>query len=75
MVQKHLITVQWNNYLRVIQVNNWEASYFYFNRHKLMAIAKQAKALGIEMFVLDDGWFGHRDNENSSLGYFTRRKY
>lgn len=70
LVQNHLIAAQWNNYPRPIQVNNWEATYFDFNSNKLMAIAKQAKALGIEMFVLDDGWFGHRDSENSSLGDF-----
>jgi len=70
LIQHHLIASQWNDYPRPIQVNNWEATYFDFNSNKLTAIAKQAKSLGIEMFVLDDGWFGHRDNEHSSLGDF-----
>lgn len=75
LVQKHIIAPQWNNYPRPIQVNNWEATYFDFNSKKLMSIAKQAKKLGIELFVLDDGWFGHRDDETSSLGdYFDNKK-
>jgi alpha-galactosidase len=54
--------------LRPIVVNNWEATYFNFDEEKLLTIAKQAKELGIEMFVLDDGWFGRRDSDNCSLG-------
>lgn len=53
---------------RPIVVNNWEATYFNFNEEKILDIAKTAKSAGIEMFVLDDGWFGHRDSDNSSLG-------
>ena len=53
---------------RPILVNNWEATYFDFNEDKLKPIVDEAKKLGIEMFVLDDGWFGHRDDDNSSLG-------
>lgn len=57
---------------RPILVNNWEATYFDFNDRKLEKIVDEASALGIEMFVLDDGWFGHRDNDTSSLGdWFT----
>ena len=70
LVQHHLIPSQWQNSPRPIQVNNWEATYFDFNSRKLIAIASKAKDLGIEMFVLDDGWFGHRDNDQSSLGDF-----
>lgn len=51
-----------------ILVNNWEATYFDFDRDKLLDIAKEAKDLGIEMLVVDDGWFGHRNNDESSLG-------
>ena len=51
-----------------ILVNNWEATYFNFNADKIEAIAKAGSELGIELFVLDDGWFGQRDNDNSSLG-------
>ncbi|MDV4747242.1 alpha-galactosidase [Enterococcus faecium] len=53
---------------RLILVNNWEATYFDFNSEKIKAIIDEAKELGIEMFVLDDGWFGKRDADNSSLG-------
>lgn len=53
---------------RPILVNNWEATYFDFNAEKLENIARVGKELGIELFVLDDGWFGKRDNDKSSLG-------
>ncbi|MDD4584377.1 MAG: alpha-galactosidase [Bacilli bacterium] len=53
---------------RPILINNWEATYFDFNTTKLLSIAKEAKNLGIELFVLDDGWFGHRNDDKSSLG-------
>jgi alpha-galactosidase len=53
---------------RPILANNWEATFFKFNAEKLKAIAKVAKEVGIELFVLDDGWFGKRDADNSSLG-------
>lgn len=53
---------------RPIKVNNWEATYFDFNEKKLLAIAKKAKKLGIECFCLDDGWFGRRQDDTSSLG-------
>ena len=49
-------------------INNWEATYFDFNEEKLMQIVDEAEKLGIEMFVLDDGWFGKRDDDYSSLG-------
>ncbi len=61
---------------RPILVNNWEATYFDFSADKLVAIAEEGSRLGIELFVLDDGWFGKRDADNSSLGdwYEDRRK-
>ncbi|MDR4945376.1 alpha-galactosidase [Neobacillus cucumis] len=60
---------------RPILINNWEATYFHFTEKKLKEIADAAKDLGIELFVLDDGWFGHRDNDKSSLGdWFVNRK-
>jgi alpha-galactosidase len=62
--------------VRPIIINNWEATYFDFNTEKILNIAKEAKELGIEMLVLDDGWFGKRDSDNSSLGdwYVDKRK-
>jgi alpha-galactosidase len=53
---------------RPVLVNNWEATYFDFNADKIESIAKEAKELGIELFVLDDGWFGHRNDDTTSLG-------
>lgn len=53
---------------RPVLVNNWEATYFDFNENKLIALAKKAKSVGIEMLVLDDGWFGKRNSDNCSLG-------
>ena len=53
---------------RPILVNNWEATYFDFTAEKIEAIARAGAELGIELFVLDDGWFGRRDNDHSSLG-------
>ena len=58
----------WKHARRPVLINNWEATYFDFNREKLLAIASQAADLGIEMLVLDDGWFGKRDDDNSGLG-------
>ena len=57
-----------NDVERPIKLNNWEATYFDFNEKKILAIAKQAKKLGIECFCLDDGWFGKRDDDTTSLG-------
>ncbi|QDH20687.1 alpha-galactosidase [Saccharibacillus brassicae] len=61
---------------RPILVNNWEATYFDFDADKLVSIAEEGSRLGIELFVLDDGWFGTRDADNSSLGdwFEDRRK-
>lgn len=53
---------------RPILINNWEATYFDFDEDKLQEILDAAAPLGVEMFVLDDGWFGHRNDDNSSLG-------
>lgn len=58
----------WRDRPRPILVNNWEATYFDFDEDKILEIAKEAKNLGIELFVLDDGWFGHRDDDTTSLG-------
>ncbi|RIX50781.1 alpha-galactosidase [Paenibacillus nanensis] len=62
--------------VRPILVNNWEATYFNFNADKIEAIARTGQELGIELFVLDDGWFGKRDSDNCSLGdwFVDRRK-
>ena len=53
---------------RPILLNNWEATYFNFNEEKLLKIARTAADVGVELFVLDDGWFGKRDDDTTSLG-------
>lgn len=58
----------WRDKVRPILINNWEATYFDFNEEKILNIARKAKDIGIELFVLDDGWFGKRNWDNCSLG-------
>lgn len=58
----------WRDQLRPVLINNWEATYFDFNETSLLAMAKEAKQLGIELFVLDDGWFKGRNSDTTSLG-------
>ncbi len=58
----------WRDRVRPVLLNNWEATYFDFDADKLLAIATAARDLGVELFVLDDGWFGERDKDDSSLG-------
>lgn len=59
---------------RPILINNWEATYFDFDREKLLQLADEAGRLGIELFVLDDGWFGQRNDADSSLGDWTENR-
>lgn len=68
LYRQHLIRGEYRDKRRPILINNWEATYFGFDTDKLIGIAEQASKLGIEMLVMDDGWFGHRDSDNSSLG-------
>lgn len=53
---------------RPILINSWEAAYFDFDEAKLLKIAKEAVDMGVELFVLDDGWFGNRNDDNAALG-------
>ncbi len=64
----HLIRSPWCRRSRPVLVNSWEAAYFDFDAERLLAMAKHAAADGIELFVLDDGWFGRRNDDTSSLG-------
>ena len=68
LYRNHLIRSEYKDKKRPILINNWEATYFDFNTEKLLSIAKKASELGIEMLVMDDGWFGHRNDDSSSLG-------
>ncbi len=68
LFNNRLVRGKWRNRERPILLNNWEATYFNFKEETLLAIARKAKELGVELFVLDDGWFGKRDDDGSSLG-------
>lgn len=67
-VRKHIVRGKWRDKDRPILINSWEASYFNFNESSLLKLAKEASNLGIELFVMDDGWFGKRNDDKSSLG-------
>ena len=67
-VQNHIMPKQFAHAERPILINNWEATYFDFKKEKLLDLADEASKLGIELFVLDDGWFGNRFDDNRALG-------
>lgn len=68
LYQNRLVRGKYRNKSRPILVNNWEATYFDFDEEKIISFAKKSKSLGAELFVLDDGWFGTRNNSKSGLG-------
>ena len=68
LYRNHLIRGYYRDKKRPILINNWEATYFNFNTEKLLSIARDASSLGIEMLVMDDGWFGNRYDDNRALG-------
>jgi len=76
IIRDHLCRGNFRDTERPVLINNWEATYFNFNEEKILALAAQAKAIGVELLVLDDGWFGKRDADNCSLGDWVvdRRK-
>ncbi len=76
LVSSHIVRGAYARERRPLLLNNWEATTFRFDEEKLLKIARKGKEAGLEMFVLDDGWFGHRDDDHSSLGDWTeyRRK-
>lgn len=69
--RRHMIRSPYKDKKRPILINNWEATYFDFDTEKLLDIAREAKEDGIEMLVMDDGWFGKRNSDNCSLGDWT----
>lgn len=70
-IQNNVCRGVWKKKRRPVLINNWEATYFDFTGDKLVDIAKEAHDMGIELFVMDDGWFGKRDDDNSGLGDWT----
>ncbi len=67
-VKKHVVRGTWRDKERPVLINNWEATYFTFDQNSLMKLAKEAAKAGIELFVLDDGWFGARNDDKAGLG-------
>ena len=76
LYRTRLVRGKYRDEVRPILANNWEATYFDFNEEKIVGLAKEAAALGIELLVLDDGWFGRRNGDNCSLGdwYVNKEK-
>ncbi|MGN1020543.1 MAG: alpha-galactosidase [Aristaeellaceae bacterium] len=68
LCREHIVRGRYAHAPRPILLNNWEATYFNFDEDKLVRIAEKAAEMGIELFVLDDGWFGRRDDDATSLG-------
>ncbi len=77
LYRKRLCRGVYRDRRRPVLINNWEATYFNFNEEKLLELARVAAEFGIELFVLDDGWFGKRDDDTSSLGdwYVDRKNF
>ena len=75
-ITDHIVRGQWAKRPRPVLLNNWEAHFFDFTEKKLLDLARGAADLGVELFVLDDGWFGRRDSDTAGLGDYdvNRRK-
>ncbi len=74
-IRYHVCRGKWQTAVRPVLINSWEASYFDINADNLCQLAKEASELGIDMLVMDDGWFGKRDDDNSGLGdWFVNEK-
>lgn len=67
-VNSSIVRGEWKNKERPILINNWESCFFDFDENKLIKLARKAKSLGVELFVLDDGWFGDRNTDTAGLG-------
>lgn len=76
-IENHIIDIKWKKTKRPIVFNSWEAAYFDYDHYRLLELAKIVKELGMECFVIDDGWFGNRNNDQSSLGdwYVNQTKF
>ena len=68
LYRTRLVRGKYRDIERPVLINNWEATYFNFNEEKILNIAQKAKSVGVELMVLDDGWFGKRNDDNCSLG-------
>ena len=75
-VRECIVRGEWKKKVRPVLLNSWEASYFHINESKLLKLAKAGKEAGIELFVMDDGWFGTRNDDKQALGdwYVNKKK-
>lgn len=74
-VNDHIVRGEWSKKARPVLLNSWEANYFDINESKLVALAKKGKEVGVELFVMDDGWFGDRHDDKRALGdWFVNMK-
>ncbi len=75
-VREHIVRGEWQHKPRPILINSWESAYFDISEKKLCKLARAAKDVGAELFVMDDGWFGKRDHDACSLGdwYVNEKK-
>lgn len=73
-IRHHIIRGKFTNQARPILINNWEATYFDFTEEKILDLAKVAAKTGIELLVLDDGWFGQRNSDTCSLGDWVENR-
>lgn len=71
LYRKHLIRGKWKDIKRPLLINNWEATGMEFTGEQLVTFAERAAELGIDMLVMDDGWFGNRDSDRCALGDWT----
>lgn len=76
-VENHIVPPQWNGKQKPILVNSWEAMYFDITEEKILALADKAADIGAELLVVDDGWFGKRNDDTTSLGdwFVSREKF
>lgn len=74
VLREHVCRGKYQKAERPVLINNWEATYFDFNEEKLLKIAEGAAALGVDMLVMDDGWFGKRDSDTLGLGDWSVNK-
>lgn len=73
-VREHIVRGEWKHKTRPVLMNSWEAAYFDINERKLVNLAKAGKEAGVELFVVDDGWFGTRNDDTQSLGDWTENE-
>ena len=74
-VNDYIVRGEWSKKARPVLLNSWEANYFDINESKLVALAKKGKEVGVELFVMDDGWFGDRHDDKRALGdWFVNTK-